>query len=307
MDKIIKYLVRGLVFAVIVILLGLTISSIFYTADLNTEPFKIENNERVIIVNNNFILILSLLCISIMILYLLYKISLKIKTKWIYIFVLLSIFISCIIWIAFAQNLPREDQLAVFYTARYFLKSSEVLDFTKGLYFWLHPYQLGFVLFLEIIFYAYNSMYFIQMMNSVFIIVIAISLYHLTKQIFNSKKSTKIIFILLLGYLYFEFISTFIYGNIPGLMFALLSIIFLNKYIKENKNKYIVFSGIFIVIANILKPNYLIFLIAEVIVILLDSIVKKRIKNLIFVCTILLLLCISNLTVRKLYENRLGM
>ncbi len=307
MNKLVKYAIKYLIFFVIIILLILTISSIFYVGDFTTEPFRLEENEKVIIVKNNFVLVLFLLCISILIIYFLYRLSLKIRIRWLCIFVLSSIFICSIIWIIFAKNMPRDDQLAVSLTAEYLFKNHKFLHLTRGYYFWLHPYQLGFVLFLEIIFLVYNSIYFIQMMNVIFIIIIVLSLYYITQQLFNSEKSNKIIFILLFGYLYFEFISTFIYGNIPGLMFSLISIIFLNKYIKENKNKYIIFMGIFIVIANLIKPNYLIFLVAELLVILLDTIINKKIKNIAFICVILIMLNISNISVKKLYEIRSGL
>lgn len=307
MSRLVKYAINCLIVCVTVILLFLTISSIFYTADFITEPFQIEDNEKVVIYSNNPIIILLLLCVAILILYGVYKVSLKIKINKLCLFVCLSIFILSIIWIIFAKNNPRDDQLAMTNSASYLFKNNMYMDFEKGYYFWIYPFQLGYVLFLETIFMIYNSMYFIQMMNAIFVAAIAFCIYYITKQIFSYKNNeNKLILILLLGYLYFEFISTFIYGNIPGLMFSLISIIFLNKYLENAETKYICFSGIFIIIANIVKPNYLIFLVAEIIILVLDTIVNKRIKNIFFICLTIFLLSVCNMGIKNFYEIRTG-
>lgn len=305
MGKFIKYSVNALVFCVIVILLFLTISSFLYTADLHTEPFQIEDNERVLILNNNLLLSIVLLVILILFLYIFRKISYTVSNKKICIIVATSIFICSIVCIIILKNFPRYDQLALANAAHIF-KENNFLDLQKGYYFWCYPFQLGCVLFFEILVAIYDSIYFMQMINAIFVSIISVCIYHITKQLFSNEKNSKLVLILLLGYLYFEFISTFIYGNIPGLMFALLSIIFLNKYISEGKNKYIIASGIFIVIANMLKPNYLIYLVAEIILIILDTIVHKRAKNLVWICATILLLCMSNFFIKSFYEIRSG-
>ncbi len=55
-----------------------------------------------------------------------------------------------------------------------------------------------------------------------------------------------------------------------------------------------------------LKPNYLIYLVAEIILIILDTIVHKRAKNLVWICATILLLCMSNFFIKSFYEIRSG-
>lgn len=305
MKKIIRLGIKGVSVIVAIILIFLSINSLFYTADLTMKCSIIEGNERILINATNFILVIILTIIWIALIYLIYKIVKKIQTKKILIFVIILIILLSYMWIMFAKNPPRADQLLLVVAAQD-LSEGNINSFLPNNYLDEFPFQLGFVLFLEIAFLICKNIYFIQFINIISVSVIAFCIYYITKKTFENNNTNKIILILLAGYFYLELFTTFIYGNIPGLMFGLLSIAFLIDYFETRKYSKLILTIIFIIIANILKTNFLIYLIAELILIFVDIIETKTWKNFIIIPIMISLLFGSNVAIKSFYEYRTG-
>ena len=97
--------------------------------------------------------------------------------------------------------------------------------------------------------------------------------------------------------MYFMFFNTHIYGNIPGLTFALLSILFTMMFIDLQKVRYIFGIGISISISILLKTNYNIFLIGIFLILFIDLINNvnyKKILGFIIIPTIIIVFQIIN-------------
>ena len=79
----------------------------------------------------------------------------------------------------------------------------------------------------------------------------------------------------MLGFLPIVFFSTFVYGNIIGLLFALIAIYSILLYIGKRKMKYLIIASISIGISILLKKNYQIFFVGIVVLLILDFIEKR--------------------------------
>ena len=71
-------------------------------------------------------------------------------------------------------------------------------------------------------------------------------------------------------------LSTFIYGDLSSITFALFSIYFIMKYTREKNPKYAIFSAGSMCISYMLRMNMLIFIIAISIYLFFDIISEKQ-------------------------------
>ena len=305
MNKATKFVIRVISIIIAITLIFLSINSLFYTADLTMKCSIIKENEKVSIDSTNFIQVLILTVIWGALIYLIYKLVDKIENKKLLIFVIGFVIVMSYLWIILAQNPPRADQLSLVVAAQDLIEGN-FDSFLPNNYLNIFPFQLGFVLFLEIAFSICKNIYFIQFINIICVSVITFCIYYITKRMFKNDKIDKIILILLSGYFYLELFTTFIYGNIPGLMFALLSIAFMINYFETRKNSKILLAIIFIIIANILKTNFLIYLITEIILICIDIIETKKWKNFVMIPILIVLLFSSNISIKSFYQYKTG-
>ena len=150
-----------------------------------------------------------------------------------------------------------------------------------GLYLFLYPYQFGVTLFVSIIYKIFGTDY----MNILFIncacsLINMFIIFEISKMIFKNENIQKILVIFLGVFaLYWMFFNVHFYGNIIGLTFALLAVLFTLFYLEKNKWLNLIFSGIFIAIAVLLKSNYQIFLCGIILILFLDIIQKWNLKT----------------------------
>lgn len=305
MNKATKFVIKVISIIIAIILIFLSINSIFYTADLTMKCSIIKENEKVLINSTNFIKVLILTIIWIAVIYSIYKLLDKIENKKLLIFVIALVIVLSYLWIILSKNPPRADQLSLVVAAKDLIEGN-FDSFLPNNYLDIFPFQLGFVFFLEIAFSICKNIYFIQFINLICVSVITLCIYYITKKMFKNDKIDKIILILLSGYFYLELFTTFIYGNIPGLMFALLSIAFILNYFETRKNSKLILAIIFIIIANVLKTNFLIYLIAEIVLILIDIIETKKWRNIAIIPILIILLFVSNISIKSFYECKTG-
>jgi len=118
---------------------------------------------------------------------------------------------------------------------------------------------------------AYSPLIF-QLFNAVCVplIITALSCF--------AKARTAKLSILLMGILWFPLILTtsHIYGNVPGVTFALWSYVFLLKYMEDKKIRNAFISVVIIAIACLLKQNFIIFLIAYFLICLYSLLMEKK-------------------------------
>lgn len=144
----------------------------------------------------------------------------------------------------------------------------------------VYPNNLGLLTYELIcikIFGEFWSIYFIRIVNIVFMLLGYYYLYRITDILFNDKMvNCTVVFLMFLSGQYI-FYSFFLYGNCLSYSLAIMSVYYLIKYIKYKKNINLVLSSVFIVCSVTIKMNSLIVLIAESLYLLLNSVKTKKI------------------------------
>ena len=158
----------------------------------------------------------------------------------------------------------------------------------------------------------------IRYINVFSIAIITFMLYKITDIIYKDERRNKIVILFSLLFIQFPLLSTFVYGDIIGLMFVLIAVYQTLCVIKKEKNKILhsVFAGISMGFAILVRTNYSIFLIATIIYLIFNIIkeiikikydkenienIKSNIIKIIFGIIIICILSISPMNIIKKY------
>lgn len=158
----------------------------------------------------------------------------------------------------------------------------------------------------------------IRYINVISIALITFMLYKITDIIYKDERRNKIVILFSLLFIQFPLLSTFVYGDIIGLMFVLIAVYQTLCVIKKEKNKILhsVFAGISMGFAILVRTNYSIFLIATIIYLVFNIIkeiikikydkenidnIKSNIIKIIFGIIIICILSISPMNIIKKY------
>lgn len=289
-----------------IMLIFLFIASLLYTAYFKNSWVG-AYNEGIYYEKDNIILNLLYCIIFIFAVYGISKIFKKVNLKIVSIISIIIIGILCFAWINFVQAPVKSDQNQVLICAKEFAKNRFGLLEGQG-YFYMHPLQLGCVLGMELIIRIIHTYSWIAMqrVNILFLMAIVYVIMKITKKVYKSDSTNKILNLLLISCLIIPLFSIVVYGNIYGLLFALLAVFFLMKYYENRKIRYILLIPFSLSISIILKSNYEIVMIAIVISLLLDLINKFNWKTIITIPLILVMFSLSYPLVYKFVEYRSG-
>ena len=223
--------------------------------------------------------IVSLLFV-ILFFYLLHYI-LRLQTK--FIFIIGTIFyltLGC--YIVFHQNdVLRHDALQVLVAAKSLNKSDySSLQPLVG-YLFKYPHQIGLVSLERLLLMLLGS----ENVKGLFIINLILSicdnflLYRITDLVFKNSKVSKLSMVMAFLFLPHIFFILFVYGINYGLFLVLLSLFFLIRFI--NDKKWVDFAGTLIplILAVVIRSNYIIMAITIFIVLILDFLRTKSWKN----------------------------
>ncbi|MCM1038238.1 MAG: hypothetical protein NC434_02870 [Ruminococcus sp.] len=181
---------------------------------------------------------------------------------------------------------PKSDPRKVL-DAAVALRHGDLSPLEKGAYLFRYPFQMGIILYFQILFVLFgedNYMAF-QLVNALWI-VLSYYLYGKISDILWGKDHRYGIAVSLLGLFFFPYLlfTMLLYGTVGGMAFAMLSFYTLLLYDEKSKRggMLALISGFSIGIAALLKPNYVIFMIAEVLYLLFSmlppaSVGRKRI------------------------------
>lgn len=305
-EKILKFGINIVLILVIIMLLVFAIGALLctgvftneYTNSLENVTYKFDN----IIINS------ILIVIAVFILYIISKIFNKVKPKCLLIGAITIYILIATTWILFSKAPLRADQKMVENIARNFIQGN-FIDFNQGMYMDYHPLQISIVVFIELIYRIAGSFanpIIIQVINVIFQAIAFIYIYKITGVLFKNETIQKIVIILLLGCLVFTLWTTFVYGNIIGLMLGVMAIYYTLKYLEEKKTKDLIFTTITIILAVILKSNYQVYMIGIIIALVLDLFKKIDMKIISTIIIILSILAISNKAIVKIMGLRVG-
>ncbi len=219
------------------------------------------------------------------------------------------------IWVMSSQVMPSEDSGTV--TTASARAANNDFEWMELPYFSYYSYQLGYILFNEILIRIYHifskstSLIFLEILNVVFLAAIYAGILILVKKLFRDERIHHLTAFLMLFSIQPLLACVFVYGIYPGMLFAVWGIVFEVCYFQTEKIRYIPLSAICIALAYTIKPNYLICLVAMLIVIIVKMTgALKNIQKLAVCSAYILLSCVLSFSlpnyIASSYENRSG-
>ncbi len=274
-----------------------------------------ENIESVIFYNDNILANLIWLVVGFAVVYLIMPLLKKIPLWAELVIIAVWTIVLGFWWVQTSQVAPSEDSWIVSKTAIDFSKG----DFSKitsdDRYFRNFPFQLGFVLFEELLIRAagmfgeVENLIFIQEISVVLLASSYVALLLMINRIFEDKRIRHTAFVLLLFCIQPIISCTFLYGIVPGMAFAIwavyLEICFIQSEKWTAKIIFGVLSALCITLSVVIKTNNLIVLVAMVILALVTAFrSRKSLFNLILSVVCVILCTTTPDAVASMYEKR---
>lgn len=220
---------------------------------------------------DNIFINLLLLPLAFGVLYFIINLCKKIKVSKLLYIVLTIIFIFGIYYVNCVKAPARADSWFIGDIAREF-NEGDFSQLSPGSYLYMHPLQLGVIYYTQLIFKFFNTSNILafQNFNALITILCFFILFKITNYIFKNEKINKIICFLMLGFIVLPFYNILVYGNFPGLLFALIAILYTLKYLDTHNLKNLIILVLSISISIALKSNYLVYLIGILITLFFD-------------------------------------
>lgn len=207
------------------------------------------------------------------------------------------IFIYVIVQIRWSNTTigrPSGDQQIIYNMAKSYIEGNNE-NLYKSEYLAKNPQQRSLLVMYILIMKVVNSTDYVwlYLANILANVLSIFALYLILKKLSEKYSVNKALFaILTLTFIPMILLCNFIYGDIIGLAFILFSVYFIIEYAKKNKKIFGIISAILASIAMMFRMNYIIFVIAMVIYIILnfkkENIFKQIIHIIIFIAIILI-------------------
>ncbi|MBQ8824030.1 MAG: glycosyltransferase family 39 protein [Ruminococcus sp.] len=282
----------------------LTMVSILHTTN-------VADDETITYYNDNFILNLIVTGIFIAICFIILPVLKKVPLWAEIIFISLWTIILGLLWVYSSQASVAWDSGSVNNAA---LKAAENdFSFLEERYFKDYSFQLGYVFFYEIIiriaslFGEVTNFLFLEVGNVLFLTASYIAIILMNQRIFNNSQIQHLTVLILAFGIQPIIFSSFLYGIIPGLAFALYAVYFEIIYLQDSKLQYGLLSAVFITIAIMIKSNYNIVMIAMMLFVLAKLFRRKQfIWDVLYIIVTVVFAFSVSPVVKNMYEHRSG-
>lgn len=210
-------------------------------------------------------------------------------------------------WIFSADRMPAADQLYCYQVANGF-KNGTYIALEKGNYLETYPQQLGLVALLELIFsIAGSSNYFaFEVFSALSVPCIAFLGYRIVREITDDFAVSVCYCLLMTGCLPLVFYTSFIYGEIPSLLFSLLGVFFALRYRNKRSILYLIGVVLSFATAFLVRKNAIIIVIAFFLTALLWSFKNKDKKMLLTALLAMIIPFLAFWGLQQIYEVRSG-
>lgn len=198
--------------------------------------------------------------------------------------VILFHFVLGVFWVVSTQVQTDADQwYCADIASRQMFSDYDFADYMPGGYAFHYPYQSGLILVMSMIFRFFGSMNYtaFQICNVIAMLIFDISIMKIAEYM-ESSSAKKVASVMLVLFWPLLFYTVFVYGNLMGLAFGTTALFFEYRYFKRRRLRDIVISCIMIGLAVMMKTNYLIFLIAMLIFLVLDFVVTFRKRTILY-------------------------
>lgn len=205
------------------------------------------------------------------------------------------------------QVVPRVDQYWVLEYAGS-LTSGDYKQWQMGGYLFNYPNQNGIVLFFSLIvmIFGKNNWLVVQFLNILALLICAVFISKIIYFLFKDEKLGRYTYLLTLAFFPINAYVTFVYGTLLGMAAAITGIYFVLKFCQSRSFRHALSGAALIAFSCGLKNNYLIFLVAAVLIVLYDVITKKNLMSLltiIYIISIYILLSgVINTTIKNITD-----
>lgn len=220
----------------------------------------------------------------------------NIKYKYIILAIIVLIYsIFQIVWINNRMAEPSTDQEKTYNAAVAIAEGNiyeEIQKDNNVAYFESYSQQFGTAFIWSIIFKLIGTTNFtvIQYSNVIANVITIFSIYLICKELSKKYNVNKYLgIILIITFVTLPLLSTFVYGDLSSLAFALLSIYFIMKYTNTGKIRNAIFSMCLMLLSYMLRMNTLIFILGIQIYLFIEILSKRENKKQIIVKSILIL------------------
>ena len=202
------------------------------------------------------------------------------------------------------QIIPTADQGSVLQCAQNLL-DGDFKEWQIGGYLYNYPNQNGIVLVFAVLRFIFRDITWllIQILN---ILALVICAYYCSKTIgvlFKDKKLTSYSYIFLLGFLGMNCYVTFVYGTIFGMTAAAAGIYNIIKYCENRKFSQGIIGVILVGVSFLFKENYLIFILAALLLLLYDGLFKRKWLSFVLFINGILVCLIVNMSISFAIES----
>lgn len=197
--------------------------------------------------------------------------------------------VICFFGIFLFRVAPTTDGASVSRIAADFLNGSYG-SFLNNDYLFIYSHQLSMVAYMELVYYIFGAGNYIvlQFLNLIAVFFVIYFLHRITQELFNNYEIQVILSILCIGMLSLYLYVPYIYGDIPGIGFAVPAIYCVMKYLRTRKKLLLLPSFFCIAFSILLKSNNYVILVASIIILILHLIKEKDLFALVFAVVLLL-------------------
>lgn len=290
----------------IVYIISFMILAILTITNLRFSTYVMDVKEWVDVRTTNLFLTgISMICLFTLF-YMILRFSEKIDEKRLFIICSVIYLIAGIYLIMNISSLLRYDALAV-HNAAIAMHHGDFSTMDTGHYTYRYPHQIGFLIYEYLIGFISKDPKIIFLINLIEILFINFFLYKITKEVFKDMHKVNLMTIVL-SFLFLPqfFFVTFAYGLIPGLFLLTIGIYYLLKAEQTKKKKFMIISGIFLMLAVLMKKNFIIALAACLCYLLLRYF-KEKDNKMIVLAIFLIVIFVAGKTVMTIgFETYTG-
>lgn len=156
-------------------------------------------------------------------------------------------------------------------------------------YAYTYPHQNGQILFAAFLYLLVGEQaaFLWQLLNVGFLAAGACYTGRMAEEVLEMKNGCCGLVLLLMAFLPFSFYVTFAYGTIPGFACSAAAVWYGRRFLKEHRNRDLFRSAILISSAILFKSNYMIVLVAMILLFLAEAVFQKKLFPLLGVISVL--------------------
>lgn len=179
------------------------------------------------------------------------------------------------VWAIASNTFPAYDSLDLINAAKEL--GTDDMPMWNGWYMERYPYQMPFVMVVRLLLgiVGDSQLYIaLEFLNAICAGATALLLVRLSRRLFSDKAAVMtglFSFFFLPLFLY----STFAYGNVPSLPFALAAILWQSKFMETNTWRHLIFASMAITVSILLKSTMIVVLMAMCLILLIHAAVKR--------------------------------